>query len=246
MHKKNLFISFFLLSAAAILLSSILFLKIKKTPEIKKSSSRNILPDAKTANLSSLVEAENMKPDLNLKNIAETHEAKDKATRALQNIKSRGRLPSQTLTKPSVLQAHSILTGTRWKIWPNANVVAKLSSDAPVARVSHIDIAEGEPSQSTIVNFDNTNQIVLYNERLQKPGILTGLIIVETVDLPALRRDLSSVNAEIVNSFDQINTYFVTGLAQSFNLELLFTQIKKWPHVRNAELEILSKNYEKN
>lgn len=86
---------------------------------------------------------------------------------------------------------------------------------------------------------------VVYNSRKAKFGILTGTIKIKTSDRAQLEQDLGFWNASIVDSSEQIQLYFVTGLSPSFDLEALLLDVSALPYVESAKLEIIEKSYEK-
>ncbi|MBC7420954.1 MAG: hypothetical protein H7328_09510 [Bdellovibrio sp.] len=165
---------------------------------------------------------------------------------ALENIRKQNRTPSQTFVQPKSLQASSLLNGTRWKIWPQAKVVNEKNSAAEIAQVNNLTIVQGNDRAVDLSQFDSKSPVVLYNERLQKPGILTGIIKVETQNRILLESSLTNLHARISDAFDPIQTYFVTSTDLVFDLEALFENLKALPEVHNVELEILNKTYEKN
>lgn len=238
MQRKNQLFAFFLVFGIVILLLSF---RISQT-EISESAAPAVEMKSAEAPLDSTV-------NLSSKNrlqIVSPRIAKDKVSRALENVKLKNRLPTQTTVQPARLEAHTILAGSRWKIWPDARIATDHSPEVVLTRVSNMDIVKNESIKSTVDVFDLKNPIVLYDLRLQKAGVLTGVIIVQTSDPSALTRDLASLNAEVVHAFDPIQTYFVTSMAPRFDLQDLYHRIKNLRHVQSAELEILSKNFEKN
>ncbi len=155
------------------------------------------------------------------------------------------RKPSQVIETPKRLTSSSILGGTQWKIWPAVKVV-KSNEKSESNQISNLSIVPSEEFQPDINRFDIKEPIVIYNERLKRPGIITGTIKLETEDRVELEKELSNLRAHISQAFEPIQTYFIESSDQTFDLENLYLKLKQLPKVHNVELEILSKNYEKN
>ena len=84
------------------------------------------------------------------------------------------------------------------------------------------------------------------SERLKKVGIITGTIKVQTMEKQQLEKDLNQFRAQITDSFDAIHVYFITSTDQIFNLEQLYENLKAQPYIKNIEIEVLNRTYEKN
>jgi hypothetical protein len=209
-----------------------------------------------SGNLASVTQVQKKKPTIvfnykkyetrNGKRQIKLHEEKPaKYQLAESHLKQISRSPSQEANATPTLLPSQILAGTRWKIWSQTRVSSKSSDGAPLGQVSNLKIVSDPDSSANLNQFDPKNPIAVFNERLKKPGIITGTIKLETFDRSPLEQELKVLKAHITDSFENINTYLVTGSNQVFDLEELFVNLKQLPFVTNVEIEILSKSYEK-
>lgn len=159
------------------------------------------------------------------------------------------RMPSaQTPPAPEHLLPHALLNPTPWKIWLNTQAISsddKKNSDVVLAQVSRMLIIESGAENASLTEFNSNSPVVVYDARLKKTGLINGMIRIHTLSKPQLEADLLELNARITDSFDAINTYFVTGNDAIFNLEALHAVLKAKPYVKSADLDITSRNYEK-
>lgn len=159
------------------------------------------------------------------------------------------RMPSeQTQPAPENLLPHALLNPTPWKIWLNTQAVRsedRKHSDVVLAQVSRMLIVESGAENANLNEFNSNSPIVVYDARLKKAGLINGMIRIQTLSKPRLEADLLELNARITDSFDAINTYFVTGNDAIFNLEALLAVLKAKPYVKSADLDITSRTYEK-
>lgn len=159
------------------------------------------------------------------------------------------RMPSaQTPPAPERLLPHALLNPTPWKIWLNTQAIRgedQQNSDVVLAQVSRMLIIESGAENANLTEFNSASPIVVYDARLKKTGFINGMIRVQTMSKPQLEADLIELNAHITDSFEAINTYFVTGLDPIFDLESLYSVLKAKPYVKSADLDITSRTYEK-
>ena len=149
---------------------------------------------------------------------------------------------------PERLLPHALLNPTPWKIWLNTQAIRgedKQNSDVILAQVSNLVIVESGTENASLTEFNSTSPVVVYDARLKKTGLINGLVRIQTLSKPQLEADLNNLNAHITDSFENINTYFVTGNDPVFNLESLFLILKAKPYVKSADLDITSRTYEK-
>ncbi len=159
------------------------------------------------------------------------------------------RMPSaQTQPAPESLLPHALLNPRPWKIWLKTQAIRsedKQHSDVVLAQVSRMLIIEASAENASLTEFNSNSPIVVYDARLKKTGLINGMIRVQTLSKPQLEADLIELNARITDSFEAINTYFVTGNDAIFNLEALYAVLKAKPYVNLADLDITSRTYEK-
>ena len=159
------------------------------------------------------------------------------------------RMPSaQTQPAPENLLPQALLNPTPWKIWLNTQAIRtedKKDSDIVLAQVGRMLIIESGAENTSLTDFNSNSPIVVYDARLKKTGLINGMIRIQTLSKPRLEADLIELNARITDSFEAINTYFVTGNDAIFNLEALHAVLKAKPYVKSADLDITSRTYEK-
>lgn len=155
---------------------------------------------------------------------------------------------AQTPPTAEQLLPHALLNPTPWKIWLNTQAIRsedRQTADVVLAQVSRMLIIESSAENANLTEFNSSLPIVVYDARLKKAGLINGMIRIQTLSKAQLEADLAELNARITDSFDAINTYFVTGSDPVFNLESLFLLLKAKPYVKAADLDITSRTYEK-
>lgn len=157
------------------------------------------------------------------------------------------RKPAQNITGVSVSN-HALLQNTKWKLWANTQVIKNsdlADRNAVLAQVSNLAVVESS-EETDLTAFDNSKPIAVFDERLKKPGILTGIVKVQTNNKAQLQEDLKNMHAEISDEFESIQTYFVKSQSKVFNLEALFENLKAQDYIFNVELEVIDRSYNKN
>lgn len=189
---------------------------------------------------------------LPLRHVAETssqNRSEAKASLAAKFLQQRSIGKKKKLTQyPEKLIAHFLLIGTNWKVWPGTRAILtpQLSAaDSVLAELSRFSIVEFPNAEASLDQFDRNVPPVVYDARLKRAGIVTGLLKVETDRKDLLEESLPNLNSYISNSFENIQTYFVTSRQDVFDLESLFKNLKSQQYVKSIELDILDRNYEK-
>ncbi len=166
--------------------------------------------------------------------------------------KMRGlRAPSALMNaEKTELSARPLAFAPRWKIWKNVKAIKseiKPDGNVLIGTFNRYYIVRDADSEKTdLTQFNSEQPTVVYDERLRKPGLVTGMIKIETMDRVQLESDLNRLHAHIFDAFENINTYFISDFDSRFNLQLLFTTLKARPYVQNIELDITGITYEKN
>lgn len=157
------------------------------------------------------------------------------------------RKPAQNLAGVAV-HNHALLQNTKWKLWANTQVVKTSDLADPqtaLAQVSNLAVVESS-DETDLTAFDTSKPVAVFNERLKKPGVLTGIVKVQTNNKAQLKEDLKNMQAEISDEFDSIQTYFIKSQSKVFNLEVLFENLKAQDYIFNVELEVIDRSYDKN
>jgi hypothetical protein len=170
--------------------------------------------------------------------------------KAIKNIRQKNRNPSaQVSFMPSELIESDLFKNTSWKIGKFTKAVnseQKNSSDRIVGKFNNLFIVYDDRFSSDLSQFDSKNLIVVFDSRLKKIGVITGQVKVETDNRSQLEADLRSSNAAIVDSFEDIQTYFVSSQQAIFSLEGLYLFLKQKPYLNNVEIDVSDRVYEKN
>ena len=239
--KKRLFYILIIPSLSIILLSLFYFTEPPKST-VSATNSENI----KNKMASAKIKTDSATQALTTPNL----NPEAKAIKAITNIRLRNRNPStQNRPAPQLLIDNDLLTSTSWKIWSHTQVINladSSSSDKVLSQISNLRVIESQNENKNFLEFNIANPIAVFNVPQNKPGIITGIIKVQTTQKQQLENDLIQLHAHITHSFDSINYYYVTGTEQFFNLELLYENLKSSPYINHIELEILSRAYEKN
>lgn len=188
-------------------------------------------------------------PSLEKKTFKDDSTAKKNQQFNKQFNKNIVRIPSgQISSAPKLLLENRLLLSTSWKIWPNTQVIGidhKSDSDAVLTQISNLLVIESQSENADLTEFNLASPVVVYNSRLKKAGVITGALRIQTTQKGLLEQDLNNFNARITDSFENINTYFITSTDQIFNLELLYLNLKAKPYVKFIELDVISRSYEK-
>ncbi len=160
------------------------------------------------------------------------------------------RTPASPIADPtSRLIEVGVLSHTHWKLWPEMSALKTselTETSKEIAKINNLSVVEAPDENFNLNNFDTAKFAVVYNERLRKPGLITGTIMIQTSEKNKLQQDLELYQMQINDSFENINTYFVKSQNSVFNLEYIFEQLKLKKYIQHIELEIIYKNYEKN
>lgn len=169
--------------------------------------------------------------------------------RSVEKIRSLARTETIHPTREQ-LRAHPILSQTRWQLWlkTRADFLNENSASAPgseITRLNNYTIVADDSNISDLSEFHKTTPQVVYDQRRKQVGILTGTIRVNTDRRDLLEKDLATVQAEISDAFDAIETYFIQSTHDVFDLQNLYLFLRQQSYIKNVELEILSRTYEK-
>lgn len=179
----------------------------------------------------------------------EKRDVQHKIEKALHHIQKKSREPAGQLQVDSqLLQSHQAFAGTRWKLLSNVRAVSTGNESIKgisVGTLNHYQLIESADESGGLQKFDRSSPTVVYETRLKKAGLVTGLIKVETANPDLLKKALLGMNAQVTSSFADIQIYFITSVQNVFDLEKLFFDLKSLDFVKNVELDIVDRNYEK-
>lgn len=151
--------------------------------------------------------------------------------------------------KPNYLVAHPLFLQSSWKVWPQVTAKPIRSNyhldGEVVGQLNGYNLIQTSTESTLVHQFNLKNPLVLFDERLQRPGILTGLLIASAGNRHELESCAHSHSASIKNSFENINTYILISDVSPFDLSTLKNQIAACPSVKSVRLEIIDRPYEK-
>jgi ABC-type Na+ efflux pump permease subunit len=171
----------------------------------------------------------------------------EKFKTALEHLQKK-RIPANTEGSVRELSENTLPIANKWKLWLHTKIISSESktTETAIGQISNlIVIRDNDANAADLKQFSLQNPVAVFNERLQRPGIITGLVKIETSQRELLENDLLTERARITNSFEPIQTYFITGTDEVFNLEQLYTNLKSKPYIKNIELDVLSRSYGK-
>lgn len=95
-------------------------------------------------------------------------------------------------------------------------------------------------------NFSQQRPVVVIDPRRNSVGVVTGVFTVVLKSETSKNLLLENQNLKILNSFPEINTYFVTAAHQPFDIEEFQLFLKNEFEAESVKAEVLSRQYEKN
>lgn len=147
----------------------------------------------------------------------------------------------------AVIERSPLLEGTGWGLWKGVTALKKIKgvpSDKVLGEVNGFYLIE-DISHNDIRQFSPSQPLVVLNSRLGIAGVVTGVVTV-TLKEGASIEALAHIDVQVLNSFPEIRTYYVTSSQEVFDLQSFQEALVSESAVERAHLEILSRQYEKN
>lgn len=136
---------------------------------------------------------------------------------------------------------------TSWKIWNRMKALWPVDGrQANSLNVSQFQIQVDPVSNHSLENFSLQEPVVLFEERLQKAGVLTGTFEIQLKNSSQWETFEKQHSLRLIQSFQELNLFYATANQDRFNLSQLFQNLSQDPSVHAVNLEILSKQYEQN
>ncbi|UXR65402.1 hypothetical protein EZJ49_03940 [Bdellovibrio bacteriovorus] len=145
------------------------------------------------------------------------------------------------------LAQSSMLSGTSWKVWEGMTAYPKSAgprADA-VAEVSGFYLVPQEGLRPDERNYSNAQPMIVYNERKNIAGVVTGSVQITLREGAEIDPVLETFDLKVVGQLPEIRTYFVTSAQQPYDLFSLKDRLGSEPGISDVRLEILSRQYEK-
>lgn len=146
------------------------------------------------------------------------------------------------------LRSSALLQSTPWKVWAGVSALPSSSSNAEGAltSIAGFNLYQDDSFQSSENSFSTQAPMVVYDQRLGSAGVVTGTIEIQ------LRQDVSvqgvaqHYGLKVLNSLEGSRIHFVTSQVEPFDLQGLQQALKAEPSIERVELEVLSRQYDKN
>ncbi len=141
-----------------------------------------------------------------------------------------------------------VLKGTRWKLVTNYRAIKEdhaTGNEEQILKFGNQLIIEVSEDIFNFHEFRKSALPVVYDSRLKKMGVVTGLIVIETGRKDLLLEALKPLDAVLINSFDDIKTYYVTVEKEVFDLEVMFENLNQLNFIENITLDISDRVYDK-
>lgn len=163
-------------------------------------------------------------------------------------LKAEPPIETQRLPQGEELKDFSLsLADRNWKIWNGITAVPQhqfVNHQQSIAGRINGYILINSPENLSIENFNSADPIVVYNERRQVPGVVTGTLSIKINKGVNIDDVLQEYQLKSLDSFPQIRLYYVTSIAQPFDLSQLFKSLQQDSRIDNIEVEILDRQYD--
>lgn len=145
------------------------------------------------------------------------------------------------------LEKSSWLEDSRWKVWKGVSAFPKGQQPVEgrlIGEISGYTLVETQQDIDAH-KFQQAAPIVVVDSRLGTVGVVTGILSVVLKEGIGIESLIENSNLVLRDSQPQIRTYFVTASEEPFDLVALIEFLKSHSAVDRAQLEILSRQYEK-
>ncbi len=211
----------------------------KVAGDLQRASTAIVLTETTTKN----------KPEKQTKTEVLADSPDEKISKAIASMDKKKRNPdAQIQIVPQRVENNYLFSNTKWKLWSTARAMLAeqtASADVIIQKMGRYNIIETDHAEIDFKSFDKSNLAVVYDPRLRRVGLVTGTIKIVTLQKEELAKALIGMQAEITNSFDDINTYYISSTKNLFDLENLYFSLKAQSFVQNIELDISERTYEK-
>lgn len=186
----------------------------------------------------------------------EKHIAADFEPRTGQMQPRRIRQPQQIRSAKNlkqiekVLQPSQIFADSHWNLWQGVRAVAASdvqgAPDVYVANISGFYLVEDREYQAQENLAGQEEPLIYYNRRTQQAGIVTGTLKITLRRSGAIESLSSRHKLKVEGAFPHLNLYMVRSNHEPVDLHMLQKQLLADADIAQVEVEILSRQYEKN
>lgn len=143
----------------------------------------------------------------------------------------------------------TLFEGTSWKILDGVRAYPKKNGRPTLeitGEVSGFYLVKESTENSDIRNFSASQPLVVFDSRLGVVGVVTGVFSVTLKEGVSSEILTQAAGIKVLNSFPGIRTYFITSVAEPFDLQAFQESLKNETDIELVHVEILSRQYEKN
>lgn len=147
--------------------------------------------------------------------------------------------------QPSLLFAES-----HWKLWQGIRAIS--AAEAPVAPANYLANVSGyflveDNEFAAQENFvGQAEPLIYYNQRTQQAGVVTGTLKITLRNSGNIESVNSRYSLKLEGAFPHLNLYMVRSSHEPVDLQFLQKQLQADADIAQVEVEILSRQYEKN
>lgn len=179
-----------------------------------------------------------------------TSSSSDPSSGRSRGVSTGRELPGKKLYNASGARTYAdpAFAGTHWKVWAGVTASPR-SQEKPSANVigevnGYYLVNDGVDSSSE--NFDPARPMVVVAQNgTNTAGVVTGTFSVVLEEGASANFLTQSPQIKVVGAFPNIQTYFVTSNAVPFNLKEFKDALSEAPEVKDVQMEILDRQYEK-
>jgi hypothetical protein len=183
------------------------------------------------------------------RNLAQTEETPPSHPRS-QQIRELAKAP---LVQPSQSELKEIEISDikdNWKLWRNKRAVSpnelsnqESSQKSQGQNVGHFLLLDSAENNHRLNDFSLQEPWVVFNERLNSVGVLTGTISLHLQSPEQWKTIEEQFGLKLIHAFPEVGLYLVTSQKDRFDLQTTYEMLKSNPQVHKAELEIVSRQY---
>lgn len=150
---------------------------------------------------------------------------------------------------PERLLKTNLIADTKWKVWSGVKAVPSRNFQGDKSEVLAVmggySVVADETMNGDDRNFSSAKSFVFYDERMGRPGIVTGELKVSLQEGADPEVFANEYGLNIISGMKNIRLFFMRSKDESYDLGGLLSSIKKDPRISKVELSIVSRNYEK-
>ncbi|MFN8845608.1 MAG: hypothetical protein ACK5V3_10725 [Bdellovibrionales bacterium] len=137
-----------------------------------------------------------------------------------------------------------------WKLWQNKRAVlpqdssiVDSSQSSQIQKVGNYLLFDSADKNHRLDDFSLEQPWVVFNERLNTVGVLTGTISLQLHNPENWESLQEQFNLRLIHGFPEVGLFLVTAMNQRFDLLNTYELLKSNSQVQKAELEIVSRQY---